>query len=368
MTLKSIILGQAKKPPGSQLIQASVVNCGNVNALVAATRVLDLYENKIKFFTNPQYGYSMNIDASFGGTPEHIHNGIDNVYWTASVIAGSWIFDSVDQAHTGIKSIDATGTVNNDVAQVARGSSINLSGYVAITGWIYISAWDDKDIKRIDIFGWDTGSDSIVGEPINLKDHIDIGLVGAWQKFVLLVSCMDLVGKTIDAIRFRTIDIGAGPPPDYYLDAIQIEETGAPAEFSIQASEGTQLHVNTYSIFMVDVYSTVLADATMPCLSYDKLLALAMLDNGILYQRIVSGKVTLSFPFRNLGEILMFPGTKIENLGCDGINTFLKILVNLKQPIVLSHRDRDKILFTVSDDLTGLLKLVISANCFEERI
>lgn len=347
-------------------IHASVVDSEKRNALVVATRPLKIFENKIKFFVNLNYGYNMNVAAGFSGTPDCIHNGTDNTYWTASAIVGDWVFNSIDQAHTGTKSIDATATDDSDIAQITRGSVIDLTNKAAITGWIYISSWDDKDIKRVDMFGWNTATSLMVGDVVNLKDYIDVGLVNSWQKFAVSLGCMKLVNETIDAIRIETIDIGAGNAPRYYLDDIQIEETGGCIEFSIIPDSGSWLYVNNYSIFMVDQYSSVLADATMPCFSYDKFIGVPSLSVGVLYRRFVGKRVTLSFPFKNLGEILMFPGSTIENYGSDGTNTFLKILVDLKEPIILKSENADKISFVISDDLSPLLKFVISANCKEE--
>ncbi|MBE9592461.1 MAG: hypothetical protein IMF19_03175 [Proteobacteria bacterium] len=165
----------------------------------------------------------------------------------------------------------------------------------------------------------------------------------------------------------KTIDTGVGDPPDYYLDDIQIEETSYPVEFTIEPDAGKWLHVNSYSIFLVDAYAATLADATMPLLFYDKLLGVSSLENGILYRRNISGEVPLSFPFRNLGDILMFPGARIENYGADGTNAFLKILVDMGEPIILRDENDDNISFQVADNLTSLIKLVISANCKEEQ-
>ena len=178
---------------------------------------------------------------------------------------------------------------------------------------------------------------------------------------------MNLVCGTIDAIRVKTIDTGVVDPPDYYLDDIQIEEDVNPVEFTIKPNSDKWLYVNTYSIFIADAYTSTLADATIPFLSYNKLLGVTSLENGILYRRVIDGKIPLSFPFRNLGEILSFPGANLLNYGGDGTNAFLKILVDLHEPIILKSEDEDEISFEVSDNLTGLLKLVISANCKEEQ-
>ena len=336
------------------------------NALVVATRPLKSFYNKIEFFTNPIYGYNMNVVGGFSGTPEPIHNGIDNVYWTASAISGTWVFDSVTQAHSGTRSVDATATMNDDIAQFAKGVSIDLTGYVAITGWVYLSFWDDKVVKKIEVWGWDTAASLMVGSVVDLWNYVDIRLIGSWQKFTIPLSAMSLVGETIDALRFKTVDLGAGQPPNYYLDDVQFEELGNLVEFSVKPDLGTWLHVHSLSMLFVDAYSTTLADATMPYLSYDKLLGLSSLVNGLLYQGIMGGQVRLTFPFRNLGDFLSFPGFRISNFGSDGTNTFLSLFIDLVEPVVLQSEFEDRLFFTAADDLSGLLKLTISAACKAE--
>ena len=347
--------------------KAAVVDSEEKNALVVATRPLKIFRNKIEFFSHPDHGYNMNVACGFGGVPVPVHNGIDNVYWTGSIIVGTWVFDSAAQAHAGAKSVDATATVNNSVAQFTKAAAMDLSGYSAITGWIYLSSWDDRGTKGIQLSGWDAGTSSLVGKEVDLKDYINTGLIDSWQKFVISLYDMNLIDETIDALRIKTVDVGLGDPPDYYLDDIQVEETVYPIEFTIKPDAGKWLYVNSYSIFLVDAYVTTLADATMPFLSYDKLLNIASLENGILYRRNINGEVPLSFPFRNLGDILMFPGSRIESYGADATNAFLKILVDLGEPIVLKAEDDDNLSFQIADNLTGFIKLIISANCMEEQ-
>ena len=362
MTLKSLIIDRDNK------VAASVsAEKGEKSGLVVATRPLKLLENKIEFFSNPDYGHNMNIALGFAGVPVPIHNGIDNAYWTAFVVSGTWTFDSAAQAHTGAKSIDGTATVNNDIAQIAKGASQDLTDYVAITGWIYLSLWDDRGRKGIRLYGWDIGTSTRVGIVVNLKNYINIGLTGSWQKFAIPLEDMNLVDQAIDAVRIQTIDVGPGVAPNYYLDDIQIEEQVATQEFSIAPIDHKWLYVNNYSIFIAGAHAGILADATMPCLSSDKLLGVASLTHGILYQRVINGRITLSFPFRDLGDILMFPGARIESYGSDGKDAFLKIFVELYTPILLKQENEDKITFLISDDLSGLFKLVISANCSEEQ-
>lgn len=45
---------------------------------------------------------------------------------------------------------------------------------------------------------------------------------------------MGLSVSSIDAFRVRTVDIGSGAPPNYYLDTIQIEQTGTSLEYTLR--------------------------------------------------------------------------------------------------------------------------------------
>ncbi|MCK4387112.1 MAG: hypothetical protein KAV41_03485, partial [Candidatus Pacebacteria bacterium] len=80
----------------------------------------------------------------------------------------------------------------------------------------------------------------------------------------------------------------------------------------------------------------------------------------------LGGKIRFALPVRNIGDILMLPGSRIESCGSDGTNTFLKMFLDLKHPITLQAEHDDKLSFIVSDDLSGLIKIVITANCQEE--
>ncbi len=46
-------------------------------------------EPSTRFFSNPDFGINMNLDAGFTGTPELIHNGINTTEYTGSSIQGS---------------------------------------------------------------------------------------------------------------------------------------------------------------------------------------------------------------------------------------------------------------------------------------
>ena len=349
----------------SNNLKASIDNDNGLekNSLVVATRPLKKFDNATKFFVNPTYGFNMNVNAATSGTPEYIHDGGDNTYWEASTIVGIWTFDDTDQAHTGTQSINATSTVNDDIMQCKKSTTIDLSDYGAISGWIYITSWLPGEIR---VFGWNTSTSLQIGDDVNIGDYINVGDLNIWQKFNISLVDMDLQNNTIDAIRTKVV--ATGDAPNFYLDDIQLEALSGgipPIEFSLKADVGKWLYIYNYSIIFVDTFSPILTDSTMPKLSYDKILN-QTLSNGVVYHRIVDGKIEFSFNFKTLAEILSFPGLTIEDLGSDGTNTFMKLSISFIEPIILKSEDADQVCFHVADDLSTLKIFRISAACTEE--
>ena len=337
------------------------------NALIVATRPLKTFNFVNKFFTNETYGSNMNVNAAVGGTPDKVHNGIDDALWTGSIVgtAGSFDFESTTFYHAGSKSVDAINSVNNDIAQFAKGSSLTLASYVSLTGWIYLTSWSTLGTKAINIFGWNTGTGIVASSEINIGNYIDITLLGAWQKFNISLTDFNFTQTTIDALRVRTVDIGPGSPPDYYLDDIQFEETGSPIAFTIKPDRGTWLYVQSMKMLFADAYAGTLADATMPNLSYNKILG-ETLTNGINYQYIQNETILDSRIMKSVADILQYTDTKITENISDGTNSMLTIQCNFQQPILLKREDEEILKFLISEDLSGLLSMKISIAGYSE--
>jgi len=351
-------------------LKARVDNDNNLeeNALVVASRPLKTLTNKLLFFSNPVYGIDMNQDIGTAGTPINIHNGIDNVYWTASAIVGSirWDFNSTDQAHSGTHSIDVSQTINSDEAQFAKGSGQDTTGYTTITGWIYITGWVTTGVKEVHIYGWDIGVGQ-VGNIVNIGNYIETTVFNSWQKFVIPLIDMNLTNKTIDSIRVKTISTGAGAPPAYYLDDLQIQENDLSIEYIVEPDLNTWLYVDQMNTIMADALVTTLADASMYNLSYNKFLGVSELSAGLLYQIRSNNKIVLSISFSYLLEFLQLPNTNILNAGCDGVNTWLILSQIFTSPILLKSEKEDKMIINIRDDMSELLKFRISVSCREEQ-
>lgn len=352
---------------------AVVSENGEKNSIAVATRPLKKFINKYLLFVNPSYGADMNINVTFGGSPIGIHNGTDTALWTGSAISGTWVFDSTTQAQSGTKSVDGTATVNNNIAQFAKGSNQSLTGHTAITGYVYLSAWDNKGTKHIEFYGWDTNTSTIVGNSINLDDYIDFYTIGSWQKFSIPLDDMSLENKTLDSFRVKTIDLGPGSPPDYYLDNIQVEETGAPVTFKIQPEKGTWLHIYSLGVGMADAYTGYIDTAaanTFPTLlniPYNSFLGVSKLPIGMVVKGHVDGEDLFAATFRQLQDFLAFSAGEFKSSGSDGTNTWFNITLNMIEPYILKDEKDDYIEITINDNMEGLLHLRVSASCKEEK-
>lgn len=353
MSVKSLIIDH------STGLKAAVVDGEEKNALVVATRPLKIYDNVLKFFINESYGADLNQNVTLGGTPVKIHNGIDNVLWTASAISGIWTFDSTAQAHAGTRSIDGTATGKNSTAQFAKGSSQDLTGYTSISGWIYLTGWG-AGTQHLQFFGWNVSTGVIVGNLINIDDYINTGILNSWQKFTISLSDMGLAGATISA--FRLVVTATSITPNFYLDDLQIEETGTPIEFQLEPDTGTWLHVNSFQILMADAYSGTVADGTMPSIPYDSLLGVSALVTGISYKRVTSGEIVSSAVIKQFLDFMAFSNANVTGYGSDGTNTWITVNMQFTEPVILKSEEEDKMSLTINDDLSDLLLLRVGAG------
>jgi len=329
--------------------------------LITYTRPLIEYEPLNIPALNDTYGNQIAQDFSQSGTPDQIHDGEDSVLWTASAISGTWTFNSAAQAHSGVQSVDATSTVNASIAQFAKGSDLTLANYVALTGWIYITAWSAIGTKEVKIYGWDTGTAMQNGDQLNLADYVDNFTFNSWQKFAIPLSDFNFSGATVDAVRVQTIDIGGGPPPDYYLDDLQFEELGDPAAFDITPPTGKRFLVHKFRYTLVDAYAGTLADATMPNLSYNKLLGVTSLPVGLIFTRFKGNTPAGRAVIHNVGDAVI-AGAEIINIMSDGINTSITILREFSEPIILDSAQKDIIRISAADDISGLISLTAVAT------
>lgn len=321
------------------------------NALHVATREgLDWSVKSIPF-TDDNGGANINKDVAFSGTPEEIHDGGDNTYWTATALSGNWNFTSSSQANTGTQSIDARGTNNGAEAQLERPSgSISSSSYTFITGYVYIGNFNESN-HHIYFRFRDAGVN--VSNVVDMATFVDTNNEDAWLKFAIPLSLFFDTVTDFDQLIIQTAS-DAGGAPNYWLDDIQLEESGGTI-YTAEPPAGKLFQIKSLDIVMADALDTTLLNSSMPNLSYDQILGLASLSSGVTIRRIRKNKVEFSANFRNLTDIL-YAGFSIVNAGCDGTNTFIKLSLDASWWIDLDANERDRIELIASDDLSGLLQ------------
>jgi hypothetical protein len=313
---------------------------------------------------NDFHGIDMAVNASPQGSPERIHDGTDDEYWTGSALLGNWIFDSVDQAYTGSKSVDGTGTTHNSQCQFLKmeyGSPIlfDLINSTSITGWIYLESWPETGVKRLDLNAWDTVGIGQIGITVNIGDYINTGIFNVWQKFTIILEDMSLVSESIDSIRIQNVSTGAGSPIEFYIDEFKIDSalgSVSPKDYIVTAPTGYLMFVDSMSAVFVDAHDSKLADATMPKLAYDKLLNNAF-EIGMLYRRIKDGEVLEALPLKSLFDFYSIAGVHVEGPVSCGVNTMMQLFIEFKFPVIFDSRTLDYMSILLSEDFSVFKEL-----------
>ena len=297
-------------------------------------------------FVNPDNGVNMNVASAFTGTADGVHNGIDSTLWTASTLNGTkFTYNSTDFAHTGSASIKTNKAIINDDFQVLRGSTIDLSGYVALTMFVYVdSGWSAASLDSINIGGYDTGTGLDVGTPVAIEHYFNELDFGEWHAVVIPLDDLELEASTIDALRIEVVaKSGAGPV--FYLDDIQFEESGGDTEYEALPTAGTDLYLNSLRFTLAD---------NITALSYDKFMGLTSLTNGVEIALVSDNVVTQNVVINNLGDLIFVRGD-VSTKETDATNTIVAFTLPFDEPTVLHSATNDKAVITINDDLSGLL-------------
>jgi hypothetical protein len=333
--LEAAVINGSDKPPG----------------LVVYTAPLTPPIGQTKAITNPTNGLDMAVNAAFSGTPEGIHDGTDSTLWTGSALSGTWDFASTTQAFAGTKSVEAINTVDGNEAQFQDGTTTDTSAFTAITGAVYLTSWATSGTKEVELRLRLAGVD--VGGIVSLSGYIDISVLNVWQTFVIPIADFGAGGATIDQLIVKTVDIGGGAAPNYYLDALQFEETGGEI-YTVEADKNSIYTITSLQISMADAYDSTLASSSVPKITYNTLLGVSKLTNGIGFKLTTGDVVRFNSTFQQHIDFMSFPGMTTQS-GGDGTNTWLTYTVNFEPGFVLDGRIGDKLEVTLADNLSGLL-------------
>ena len=327
---------------GETLRQSLLTRDKHPGAVVYTKPVFE-YEPAFIPFVNPTLGISMNQNVTFGGTPELIFDGgSGGIEWTGSG-ATTFNFASVGK-------VVLTNGANNDEALFEDTGTHDTSNHTALTGKVDLDTYTPGSQDVLFRFGL---AGTPLGVSLSMNDYIDTGNF-AEQGLVIPLEDFVLGGGLVDEFTM-TVQRSGGPAPDISFDDFQIEETGDPLSFRASSTQGDVFIGDRLSIILVDAQSTTLTGGTMPNLSYDKLLGVSALANGITFKRVENGETRFSASISQLSDFL-FTGSDIKSTFSDGTNTTLVLEASFVDPFILSGNPiNNYIEFTINDDLSGLL-------------
>ncbi len=339
----------------------------HVGAVVLSERFLQ-FNPEFHPFLNDDFGTAMNQNVAFGGTPELIHDGGDNVGWIGTAVQGIWDFADTINPQAGTKCVSLTSANNNDEATFADGTETDMGSHTAVTGQIRLETYNSVNNSIILQF---KNNNVNVGNSIDLNDFIDTGLLDAYQAFVIPKDSFGIVSETVDEIDMTLIRTG-GARPTFRFDVWQIENTGTPAIFKATTPLGTRFHITEIRIRIEDAFDSTLIvnestntaapKPTMPNLPIDQLLGVSALSNGIVFNRVEKGKTLFAVNLKDLGDFLA-TGSDLVNVTGNATNTGFTLLVKFPEPIILEGGESKNFLsFTINDNLSGLTRFTAAAR------
>ena len=323
---------------------------GRPRGIIAFSEPIYNWKQRSLLFVDSEGSRDIAVDGSTGGTPEGVHDGTDATEWTAVATVGTWDFASTAQANTGTKSIEALNMSDGDIATISKGSDLDFGGFVSLTGFVYITRFNDTQQEMLLYFCDDLIT---VGNSVNIMNYVDASTLNTWQKFTIPKEDMGIANINVDALKVEFV-VNAGSAPRLYLDDIQIEETGG-AKFIASPPPGMVFQFNAIEFVIVNDIASTVADGTSPGLSYDKFIGLTSLTSGISLQRFDKKVPQVSVIMQNLFDILSST-FDIKNVTSDGTNTMVKLRVDLPLFVTMDALENDRIELTVNDDLSSLLE------------
>lgn len=325
-------------------------------------RTIPYYDNvtQARFFVNPTYGNELNQNG-VGAVALDIFDATDSALWGWNVIqnnANDFVI-STTQNHTpaGTKSLSFGPSETDDIFDILKTSTIDLSAYSGLSGWLYSTAWaGDGDIT---IYGYNTETPGVVGTAVNLSTYINAGELGAWQQFSIPLVDMGLCGATIDSFRFKMV--GASPPTGFLDDFSLL--TGGGYIYTLAPAANEDLAVKSLSYSLADTLDTTLADATLPAIDYATLLG-ATPTVGVRFTRTQGDTVLFTAVWHSLGDLLISPGATLGNRIATATTVFMTLDFVYPEPALLRGALGDAINIQVNDDLTGLDLFKVTSGCY----
>lgn len=308
-----------------------------------------------KPFLNATYGASMAQNIAFSGTPDRVHDGLDTTLWTASDITGSGFdFNNTGEitAHTGADVIKSESLGLGAVMQIAKGSTIALTDFTALTLAIYVERrWEAGD--SVTVYAWDTGAGTRVGNAVPLEDYFNFGTFDEWHEVVIPIG--DLGAGDFDAIRIENA-ANQGQTPHYYLDEIIFEETGGVESYDVSVAHDTIFEAH---------YMRCQVEATLALTAVDPNLFFGVtLSDGIIFSRTSGDGSGFASTFNNILDMQWVGFLQDSTPFSNGTNSTWVLNSYFSTPLIIDPTT-DRARITISDNLSALGSLRFSLGGVE---
>ncbi len=310
---------------------------GNEYAIVTAVATNDLTLDKDIFVSGENYEI--------------------NPIWVGTAVTGTWNFaDSGKITITAANNLDTASFANDALREW------DVANFTTLTGKVDLDTY--SELTNTILLSFD--SDGVaVGDTLDLNDFIDTADF-AEQNFVIPKADFNFATNIINGMTL-TITRAGGVKPTIKFDNIQWEETGDSLEYKAAPVRGERFHVTELRFGLADNETGIVTVAgatenhSMVNLSYDKILSVSALSNGIVFKRVENGVTLFSITIKQLGDFLS-TGSDLINMISDGTNTFFTLLVSFPEPIVLVGDTGDFLSLTINDDLSSLLQFTAAAR------
>lgn len=327
-------------------------SAGLHNGLLTLTKPFQEFAPGSVAFSNPSLGVSMNQAVTFGGSPELIFDGTGVGGWSDSTTSGAeW-----NVADGGKVTLDH-GPHNSFALFEDPTTPVDSDDYTALSGKVDLDNYSPATQDLLINF---TLAGVQVGSQVGLNSFIDTGDFTE-QSFVISLSEFNLSNSDIDGLQI-TVERTGGHQPHVAFDDFQLEETGTPIVFTVEAN-GHDLHVTKLRFMFID---NVTGSSAM---TYNKILSLNRLPNGFDVRIVKDGAILASATIRQISGFI-FGGSDVVLISDDGTNTLVGLDLILATPVVLKsgHEQTDFISITINDDMSGLLEFNALAGAKQELI
>ena len=178
------------------------------------------------------------ISVVQGKLDEKVHDGTDELYWTATAGQGTWDFASTTRSYSGGLSIDTSSCIDTDYATFARGRDFTTSSHKYLYGVIFNTSWTASTDDIAVQFYLDG---STAGSSLNISDYIDEEVLNEWQTFKIPLSTFGSIAS-VDSIRLTIANA-----PNSFLDSVRILLDNTPSISRLRPSTD----------FTMDGYQTI---------------------------------------------------------------------------------------------------------------